>query len=242
VRRGLALACALALGLPAAAADATRIPGGLRAARVVGGAYTLDCTAGACVVDAEATAAAVAAQARPMIAEMLASMPASATVDGRVFQRPDLDAAVAAFTQSVVARIDAAHPAGASTRAVPPAPYFCGTNLNASYTKNHQNLFFYTQSYYTGLSSIDTVMCTPTDVAVSRMLVCSTFGFVAGFPSGVAGYGLAVRIDGTLNDLCVYPLTPSHLGLLPNTVWLLRVVLGDNAWAVVGPDGTYLDD
>lgn len=223
---------------------ALAVPGRLHAAPLpqsVGGAYVMACSREGCVVDAEATADAAAAAARPRIAAALARVPESATVQGRVVVRPTLDAAVEAFRTSFALRVAALRPPGGDA---PDAvsPYSCGTNLQPSYTKHHQDLFFYTQSYFTNLTAIDALVCTPTEPGIGGVLGCATSAAVLGLPPAMLGFGPAFTFDGTLTGVCVYGVTPSGVGPLPNSITIMRAVLGTNAWAIVGPDGVYLDD
>jgi hypothetical protein len=233
-RRAALVAAALALVVPHQPALAAA-PARSAAVGTTGGAYRITCGAAGCAVDVAATAEAAARAARPMIEAALAARPA--------LTEAGVTEAVAAFRDQFAAALRQALP-GLAPGAVPPpaSPYLCGTYLQPRYDKHHQNLFFYTQSYYTDLVATDSLTCNPTDFSVGRVLVCATWAFVVGMPAFMFGFGQAHPIDGSATDLCIYPLTPSATGLLPGSIGSVRGVIGETAWAVVGPDSTALDD
>jgi hypothetical protein len=246
-RRAALVAAALALLVPHQPALAAA-PGRRAAVGTTGGAYRVTCGAAGCAVDVAATAEAAARAARPMIEAALAARPAGAGAGGTAVRGPGVTGpgvteAVAAFRDQFAAALRQALP-GLAPGAVPPpaSPYLCGTYLQPRYDKHHQNLFFYTQSYYTDLVATDSLTCNPTDFSVGRVLVCATWAFVVGLPAFMVGFGRAYPIDGSATDLCIYPLTPSATGLLPGSIGSVRGVIGETAWAVIGPDSTSLDD
>lgn len=236
------LTCALALALPMPATNATA-PLSQRVS--AGRAYRVACAGDSCTVDVQATADDIVDAAAPMIAQSLAAMPETFTAHGVTGSRPTLGQALASFRSSVVADLEKVVGTGGITVLATQdigLNFICGANLSVTYAKNTVDLFFYTQTYYTQLQGLEVISCTPTGVEVNTTLACATWAVVAGFPMWMTGFGFAVRPDGSFTELCVYSLTPSLLGPLPNTLSDVRFVFGSEGWLVIGPHRRTLDD